>query len=55
MEALYLTIPLATILALIFLGLFLWSVKTKQYEDTEYIAHKIILDDEDDIDNEIKK
>ena len=40
MDALYLTIPLATILALIFLGLFFWSVKTKQYDDPDYIAQK---------------
>ncbi|MCS7205991.1 MAG: cbb3-type cytochrome oxidase assembly protein CcoS [Leptospiraceae bacterium] len=55
MEALYITIPLAAILALIFLGLFFWSVKTKQYDDTEYIAHKMILDDDDDYDKTIKK
>ncbi|MFN3604649.1 MAG: cbb3-type cytochrome oxidase assembly protein CcoS [Leptonema sp. (in: bacteria)] len=48
MNALFITIPLATILALIFLGLFLWSVKSKQYDDPEYIAKKIIFDDEDD-------
>ncbi len=53
MDALYLTIPLATILALIFLGLFFWSVKTRQYDDPDYIAHKMILDDEDDVDKNI--
>ncbi len=54
MDALYLTIPLATILALIFLGLFFWSVKTKQYDDSDYIARKMILDDEDDVDKNIQ-
>ncbi len=48
MDALYLTIPIATVIALIFLVLFLWSIKTKQYEDTEYIAHKMILDDDEE-------
>lgn len=48
MNFLFITIPLATILALIFLGFFLWSVKTKQYDDPEYIAKKILLDEEDE-------
>ncbi len=48
MSIIFITIPLATILALIFLGLFLWSVKTKQYDDPEYIARKIIFDDENE-------
>lgn len=48
MNFLLITIPLATILALIFLGFFLWSVKTKQYDDPEYIAKKILLDEEDE-------
>ncbi len=54
MDALYLTIPLATILALVFLGFFLWSVKSKQYDDPEYIAKKMIIDDEDDYDKDMK-
>ncbi len=54
MNAIYITIPIATVLALIFLGLFFWSVKNKQYDDPEYIAHKMIIDDEDDVDKNIK-
>lgn len=55
MDAIYITIPLATLLALIFLYLFFWSVKNKQYEDPEYIARKMVLDDEDDVDKNIRK
>lgn len=47
MSILYITIPLATVLALIFLGLFFWSVKSKQYDDPEYIARKMLLDDDE--------
>lgn len=47
MEVIYFLIPLS----LLFLGagiwLFFWAVKTRQFDDMEGPAHRIILDDKD--------
>jgi cbb3-type cytochrome oxidase maturation protein len=46
MVALYLTIFISLILALIFLVLFLSSVKNNQYEDTYTPAVRMLFEDE---------
>ena len=46
MEILFITLPLALILALIFIGVFIYSVKSGQYEDLETPSYKLLLDDE---------
>ncbi len=42
-------IPLAILLGLIALCAFFWTVKSGQYDDLEGAAHRILIDDEDEI------
>jgi cbb3-type cytochrome oxidase maturation protein len=46
MEILYLLIPLSIALVFLIGGIFLWAVKSGQFEDLEGPAHRILLDDE---------
>lgn len=46
MDILFFTIPLALLLALIFIGIFIISVKWGQYEDLKTPSYKILLEDE---------
>ncbi len=48
MTILYVIIPIAIILVSFFVFLFLWAVKTEQFDDLETPAHKILIDDWDD-------
>ena len=41
MEIIYLLLPIALILVVIIVWLFMWAVKTDQFEDLEGPAHKI--------------
>ena len=47
MESLYLLVPLALIIAAGIIWVFLWAVKSDQFEDLEGPAHRIIMDDDD--------
>lgn len=47
MEVLYFLIPLAVVLVAIAVAVFLWSVKSGQFEDMEGPAHRILMDDDD--------
>ncbi len=49
MESLYLLIPLALILVAGIVWVFLWAVKSDQFEDLEGPAHRIIMDDNDKV------
>ena len=49
MESLYLLIPLALLLVAIIIWIFLWAVKSDQFEDLEGPAHRIIMDDDDKV------
>ena len=49
MPGLLIMLPIALILALGFLALFLWSVKNGDLEDAEMIKYKMIYDDADDV------
>jgi cbb3-type cytochrome oxidase maturation protein len=40
-------IPLALILGLIWLGAFIWSLKSGQYDDLEGASHRVLLDDDE--------
>lgn len=51
MEIIYLLIPITLILAAIIVWVFMWAVKTDQFEDLEGPAHRIIMDDDDKVDN----
>ncbi|MCK5002782.1 MAG: cbb3-type cytochrome oxidase assembly protein CcoS [Gammaproteobacteria bacterium] len=49
MESLYLLVPLALIIAAGIVWVFLWAVKSDQFEDLEGPAHRIIMDDDDKV------
>jgi cbb3-type cytochrome oxidase maturation protein len=58
MSTLYLLIPLAAILVLIAAGLFIWSIKSGQFEDMEGPGFRILMDDDEDMipdDAKVKK
>lgn len=46
MDIIYLLITIAIIFVLVIAWLFIWAVKTDQFEDLEGPAHKIIMDDD---------
>ena len=47
MDVIYLLIPIAIVLVCIAVGVFLWAVKSDQFEDMEGPAHSILFDDDD--------
>ena len=47
MEIVYLLIPIVLVLVIIMVAVFLWAVKSDQFEDLEGPAHRIIMDDND--------
>ncbi len=51
MEIIYLLLPIALILVVIIIWLFMWAVKTDQFEDLEGPAHRIIMEDDDRVNN----
>lgn len=46
MDILYLLIPLSLIFVAIIAYVFLWAVKSGQFEDMEGPAHRILMDDD---------
>ncbi|MCS6785653.1 MAG: cbb3-type cytochrome oxidase assembly protein CcoS [Thiobacillaceae bacterium] len=46
MDILYLLIPLSLVFVAIIAGVFLWAVKSGQFEDMEGPAHRILMDDD---------
>ncbi len=46
MEVIIVLLPLALILGAIFLGAFIWSTRTGQYDDLETPKFRILLDDQ---------
>lgn len=46
MNILYLLIGVSLLAALVFLGLFIWAVKSGQYDDTYTPSVRILFDDE---------
>lgn len=49
MNVLALLIPAALFLGLIGLGLFLWTLRTNQYDDLDGAAERILYDDDEDV------
>ncbi len=47
MEILYLLIPLAILLVLLFAAIFMWAVKSGQFDDLEGPAHAILMDEDE--------
>ncbi len=46
MSALFVLVIVSIVVAGLFLGAFIWSVSTDQYEDREGAARRMLLDDE---------
>jgi len=46
MDILYLLIPLSLVFVAVIAIVFLWAVKSGQFEDMEGPAHRILMDDE---------
>lgn len=47
MESLYILIPIAIVLVCVAVAIFLWAVKSDQFEDLERQGHNILLDEDD--------
>ncbi|EJL6924749.1 cbb3-type cytochrome oxidase assembly protein CcoS [Vibrio alginolyticus] len=47
MESLYVLIPIAIVLVCVAVAVFLWAVRSDQFEDLERQGHNILLDEED--------
>ena len=46
MDILFLLIPLSLLLVVFIATIFLWAVKSGQFEDMEGPAHRILMDDD---------
>lgn len=47
MNILYLLIPIGVVFLAVAIGLFIWAVRSGQYDDLEGPAHRILMDDDD--------
>ena len=47
MDSLYFLIPMSIILVVIVIALFLWAVRSGQFDDLEGPAHSILYEEED--------
>lgn len=47
MEVLYLLIPLSLVLVGVIVWIFLWAIRSGQFDDMEGPAHRILMDDDD--------
>jgi cbb3-type cytochrome oxidase maturation protein len=47
MEVLYLLIPLSLVLVGVIIWIFLWAIRSGQFDDMEGPAHRILMDDDD--------
>ncbi|MBC7006119.1 cbb3-type cytochrome oxidase assembly protein CcoS [Photobacterium sp. BZF1] len=54
MASLYLLIPIAIVFVCIAVGIFLWAVRTEQFEDLERQGYDILFDEDESKPTEIK-
>ena len=47
MEIVFLLVPLALVLVVIIVWVFLWAVRSDQFEDLEGPAHRILMDEDE--------
>ena len=47
MDILFLLIPISLIIVAIAVWVFMWAIRSGQYEDLEGPAHRILMDDDD--------
>ncbi|CAM3680779.1 MULTISPECIES: cbb3-type cytochrome oxidase assembly protein CcoS [Vibrio] len=46
MESLYILIPIAIVLVCVAIAIFIWAVKSEQFEDLERQGHNILFEDD---------
>ena len=49
MEIIYLLIPLSVILVGVIIWIFLWAIRSGQFDDLEGPAHQILMDNDDPV------
>lgn len=49
MEIIYLLIPLSLVLVGIIVWVLLWAIRSGQFDDLEGPAHRILMDDDDEV------
>ena len=47
MDILFLLIPLALVLVVIIVWIFMWAVRSDQFDDLEGPAHRILMDEDE--------
>jgi cbb3-type cytochrome oxidase maturation protein len=47
MDIIYLLLPVALIIVIIIIAVFLWAVKSDQFDDLEGPAYRILMDDDE--------
>ena len=47
MDVIFLLIPLALVLVVVIVWIFMWAVRTDQFDDLEGPAHRILMDDDE--------
>ena len=52
MEIIYLLIPLSLLLVGLIVWIFVWAIRSGQYDDMEGPAHRILMDDDDTVDQD---
>jgi cbb3-type cytochrome oxidase maturation protein len=52
MEILYLLIPLSLLLVGLIVWVFIWAIRSGQYDDMEGPAHRILMDDDAPVDED---
>ncbi len=52
MESIYILIPIAIVLVCVAVAIFLWAVKSEQFEDLERQGHNSLFDEEDKKEND---
>lgn len=46
MESIYILIPIAIVLVAVAVGIFLWAVKSEQFEDLDRQGHNILFEED---------
>lgn len=47
MEVIYLLIPVALVLVAVIIAVFMWAIRSGQFDDLEGPAHRILMDEDD--------
>ena len=50
MDIIYLLLPVALIIVIIIIAIFFWAVKSDQFDDLEGPAYRILMDDDEQVD-----